>query len=212
MTDLASKLYPAMAQETAPASPSREIPPAEPAHAREDNSAASPAHTPAREEDDLEPLTPAEKLHSFDGSPPSDGAYDFAVAPVFDELGRMALGEGQADAMPAIAEGRQQVATVMAELGVGGPGAKELAGIFGRYWREPVEDPTAQGERTESQLRALWGSEYSINLTRARRAFDAAAERIPWLREEAKNGAGNDLRVIQHFAAVGRRMALKAKR
>lgn len=205
--DLAARMYPTMADAVVTPAPAAE--PAKPAAAEAAQSATEPEEPELTPEEEL-----ADRMYPEGGSPPPDGEYRPFVADVFNELDREAreLGATPED-LKTIAEGQTQVVELLKDLGVGGPGAKELAHIYGRFQREPL-DEDALGEansRAEARLHALWGPRYKSNLQHARNAYKVACERIPWFEDATQMGAGSDPAVIVQMAAIGRRMARKSK-
>lgn len=181
--------------------------------AQEQAKQEAPATLPPTQPADEEPETLAERLFDGGGTPPPDGDYLPQISGVFDDLSRRARLEGADDDLASIEAGRAVVNTTLQDLGVGAPAAQELSIALAGFHHAPASDERleAMNERTHQELRDSWGRKYDANLAYARAGYLEAVKRVPWLKAEIENGSGSVTGVINHFAAIGRRLARKEK-
>ena len=122
--------------------------------------------------------------------------------------------ESQHD-VAALAEGRAQTAVLLAEMAVPVEVAHDISsGLSTWHGREPLDDMQVAEYRskTETTLKAEWGPKYEANIKLAQAAGAEAMKRLPWLRDLFETGAGNDPKIIRHFARIGLKNARRAKR
>lgn len=163
----------------------------------------------------LSAQTPAELL--FDGGQGhvSIGAASDSLAGQFDGL----MQSVDSDDRVLLIEGRAAAAELLLELQVPVSASREIASTLGE-WSARLHAGTGHDEETlarnvESSLATLrtdWGSDFDAKLALARRAFEHAAQKAPWLRDVVEAGAGNDAKLIKHFADIGLRQAKRTRR
>lgn len=138
----------------------------------------------------------------------------------FDALETDARAAGNAEDAVALAEGRQVAAQLMTELDVPQDAAREITSALAEAHAAWMRDGDATDEviahtraSAEEQLRQEWGKDFPARIELARRTYRQAVARAPWLAPLiADTTAGNDPRLIRHFAELGLRQARKARR
>ncbi|MFT3756661.1 MAG: hypothetical protein QM769_12085 [Pseudoxanthomonas sp.] len=109
----------------------------------------------------------------------------------------------------------------MAELRVPKQEAHEIAQVLANHseaygagkWDEVTDDDLDAGrDQVERQLRAEWGKDYTARIALAQRVARQAAKRAPWLGDLIKGPAGNDTKLVKHFAEIGLRQARRARK
>lgn len=153
----------------------------------------------------------------FDGGPGhvSIGAASDSLAGQFDGL----MQNVDSDDRVLLIEGRAAAAELLLELQVPVQASREIASTLGE-WSARLHAGTGHDEETLARnvesslatLRADWGNDFDAKLALARRAFEHAAKKAPWLRDVVEAGAGNDAKLIKHFADIGLRQAKRTRK
>jgi hypothetical protein len=204
---------PVQAAQTPPAPAPAPVAPAEPV--------APPAHDSADITAQVEalvsrPLSDGEAM-SEQAMQPIDPVRH--IAPTFDQLELQARETNNTDDQAALAEGRVAVTELLAEFAVPGEAARELVSTLteaNSRWMtgELPDDETFERQRQQGveALRQEWGSEFNARCALATQAYRQALVKAPWLANLVEEvGAGNDPRLVKHFAEIGLRNARRAR-
>lgn len=169
---------------------------------------------------DREPTQAERMLEQAAVVPDSPSGYDRALGAGFDAIEQAARESSDPEEIKALAEGRKVAGELLSEFGVRGDEAREITGTLsewhgklasGYQMSDDVLDDS--GNRAETELRGEWGKDYNARVTLARRTAAEAMKRAPWLRDLIeRTPAGNDPKLIRHFAELGLRNARKARR
>lgn len=223
----ADRMYPSTAPTAGPAAPAATgtpSPSAEPADpVRQSDTAPAQvgdsqgaASTQLTVEDLLaQEQSPAQRMYA-DGSyrPDTPEGYDTTLGSTFEPLQYQARYDARTEDVQALAEGRKEAAAMLHELQVPTEEARELTQTLGDWFQR---EPQTEDQRWDAKERAIatlekqWGKETHARVKLAQQTADEACKRLPWLADLLRSGAGNDPKLIQHFAEIGLRRARKAR-
>lgn len=161
----------------------------------------------------LEPQSLAESMYA-DQDAAEGTDYRNTLGRGFDALEQAASRENHEEDIAALAEGRVASAALLGEWRVQPATASEMVQTLAEWQqRQPLEleEIDANREETLIGLRAEWGRHYDANLRLAQQTAREACQRLPWLAALLADGAGNDPKLVKHFAQIGLRNARRRK-
>ena len=152
--------------------------------------------------------TAAEGLYPPGGSPPVDGSYAPAIDPLFEpEEHQARYNQAPDEVHKDLAANRAGLQEAFQSLGVGMPGAKEVALVAREYVEFPLSEEARATAMNDSLvlLQEEYGDNLIPNLEGAQRVILEAAKTTPKLVEFLKSsGAGNDARLIRLAVRVAK--------
>ncbi|MFT4247680.1 MAG: hypothetical protein QM581_06525 [Pseudomonas sp.] len=162
-----------------------------------------------------EPQSMAQVMYADGGHVLGDvGQYHGKLGETFDSLDRVAREDGTPEDIASIAEGRQVAAELAHELRVPVSELREVNRELADWsLRLRAGDTLSAADRlevrhrTEAELKAEWGREYTARMQLARQVYQRAVVKAPWLKDLMNAGAGDSPTVLRHFAAIGLRAA-----
>lgn len=219
LATLAARMYPPA---NAEATPAPEAPPQSdlaarmyPAKSEDPEAAPEPAPVSVDELVQREPTAGEAFYTQHGGSETPPETYNAMLAERFDGLEYRARHDGNEADSQALSEGRREAAALMHELQVTKPEAQELTRTLGNWMHKPALDEDANWDNKLTTLGALekeWGRDTQARIRLAQRTAAEACKRMPWLADLLESGAGNDIKLIKHFAEIGLRKARKASK